>query len=317
MTISPLERATDEFAAQLARWRTDRGLSKRALAAAMGFDPSYVSHVEGRRHRPTEDFARRAENVLDADGAIWAAYTAYETLRQSAPALGARPPQQRPDSDAWSVPGISLIVEREQAAIGLRDGRSHVVVRRSLHNVGTEPIVRYPVRIHVDRYPQHPRRSARLHHGSPLVWSELGFSARRLVDDGGEPEPMIWRASHDSDALKELWLHFANTDRPFPLYPGQRTTIEYAFGVVEDKWGPWFQRAVRMPTRDLEVTLDFPADAQPVVWGTVTSLSAEAAPLSTPIQVEQDEARTTFSWAARMPLLGARYRFEWRLTDRP
>ncbi len=64
MTTSPLERAADSFAAELARHRTGRGLTKKQLATMMGFDPSYVSHVEGRRHRPTEDFARRAEAVL-------------------------------------------------------------------------------------------------------------------------------------------------------------------------------------------------------------------------------------------------------------
>jgi transcriptional regulator with XRE-family HTH domain len=313
MTISPLERATDEFAARLTRLRTERGLSKRALAAAMGFDPSYVSHVEGRRHRPTEDFARRAENVLDSGGAIWEAYTAYESVRESA-SVG-RLPAQRRDIDGWSVPGIGLIVEREDAAIGLRNDRFHIAIRRALHNVGTEPIVRFPVHIRVDRFPAHPRRSARTHHGSPLSWSELGFSARRLAADGSDPDVLTWRASHDSDAVKELWLQFANDDGQFPLYPGQRTTIEYSFHVGTDKWGPWFQRAIRMPTNELRVELDFPADTQVAVWGTVSSLAAEGAPLSTPIQVTQDAERMTFTWSVRAPILGARYRFEWRLRD--
>src|ERR1051326_1481870 len=83
MTTSPQDRAAEAFAAELAQWRTERGLSKKQLATEMGFDPSYVSHVEGRRHRPTEDFARRAEAVLDAGGAIWTRYTRYEELRRA------------------------------------------------------------------------------------------------------------------------------------------------------------------------------------------------------------------------------------------
>src|SRR5438046_9867711 len=71
MTTAPQDRAAEAFAAELARWRTERGLSKKQLANEMGFDPSYVSHVEGRRHKPTEDFARRAEAVLGAGGVIW------------------------------------------------------------------------------------------------------------------------------------------------------------------------------------------------------------------------------------------------------
>lgn len=315
MTISPLTRAADEFAAQLARWRTERGLSKRALAVAMRFDPSYVSHVEGRRHRPTEDFARRAENVLDAGGAVWTAYLAYEGLRQSVPAVAVRTPADRADGDPWSVPGVGVIVEHESAAIGLRDDRYHVVIRRSLHNVGTDPIVRFPVRIRVDRFPNHPQQSARIHHGSPLSWSELGFSARHRSGDGWDAEPMTWRPGHGSDTVKELWIHFANENRPYPLYPGQRSTIEYAYHVSSDKWGPWFQRAIRLPTRDLHVELDFPTDAQVAVWGTINSLAAESAPLSTPIQARQDASRMTFTWSVRAPILSARYRFEWRFRD--
>ena len=39
MTTSPLDRAADSFAAELARYRTGRGLSKKQLAGLMGFDP--------------------------------------------------------------------------------------------------------------------------------------------------------------------------------------------------------------------------------------------------------------------------------------
>src|SRR5262245_39364099 len=55
---SPVQRASAEFVAEFARWRLERGLSKKQLAAEMGFDPSYLSHIEAHRHRPTEDFAK-------------------------------------------------------------------------------------------------------------------------------------------------------------------------------------------------------------------------------------------------------------------
>jgi hypothetical protein len=147
----------------------------------------------------------------------------------------------------------------------------------------------------------------------------LGFSARRLiaVPEGAaaESEAMTWRAAYEADAVKEIWLQFANDDGQFPLYPGQRTTIEYSYHVGADKWGPWFQRAIRMPTAELRVELDFPAETQVAVWGTVSSLSSEGAPLSTPIQAEQTVDRMTFTWSVRAPVIGARYRFEWRLPE--
>lgn len=305
---TPLERATDEFAGQLARWRTERGLSKRALAAQMGFDPSYVSHVEGRRHRPTEDFARRAENALDAGGAIWHSYSAYEAAR----AL----PSQRSatlEQDGWRPSSAGVVIEREDAALGLRDDVYHIAVRRRLHNVGTEPIVRYPVRIRVDRYPNNPQASARVHHAAPLTWSELGFSASAWPSDGPVAEPMTWRPSYDSDAVKELWLRFGNDDGQFAIDPGERMTVEYSYRVTAEKWGPWFARAIRVPTRELRVELDFPAESQPAVWGTVSSLSVEGAPLHTPIRASRDHQRAIYTWSVRDPSLQARYRFEWRL----
>ena len=33
------------FSAELARWRSQRDMSKKRLAAAMGYDASYLSHV--------------------------------------------------------------------------------------------------------------------------------------------------------------------------------------------------------------------------------------------------------------------------------
>ena len=100
---------------------------------------------------------------------------------------------------------------------------------------------------------------------------------------------MQWRVKLDRDASKEVWLLFANDRGQFPLYPGERTTIEYAYTVGEEKWGQWFQRAVRLPTRRLTVRLDFPAGFDPQVWGVETSLAAEV-PVRTPLE-RHDERR--------------------------
>ncbi|WP_443077783.1 helix-turn-helix domain-containing protein [Streptomyces sp. NBC_01450] len=48
-----------------------RGMSRRALAQAMDFDSSYVSHMESGRHKPGGDFARLADEALNAGKAIW------------------------------------------------------------------------------------------------------------------------------------------------------------------------------------------------------------------------------------------------------
>jgi peptide deformylase len=90
--------------------------------------------------------------------------------------------------------------------------------------------------------------------------------------------------------------------------------------VDDGRWGPWFQRAVRHPTRHLSVELVFPAALDPVVWGTETSTTAEAVPLRTPITRTDrrtgEAEETVFSWAIEGPPMGARYRLEWRFRAR-
>jgi transcriptional regulator with XRE-family HTH domain len=305
MTASPLERATGEFADALAQWRVQRGLTKRALATEMGFDPSYVSHVEGRRHRPTQDFARRAEVVLRAGGEIWRSYATYESVRQSvATDVPAGP---APAPARWIPPNTGLVIEREHARLSRQDRRYVIHVRRELYNAGADPVVRFPVRIRVDRYPAEPRRSARLHHSAPLTWAELDFTAIT-----GAGEALAWRASYDSDSLKELWVHLENPERRMPLEPGGRLAVEYAYRIGEDKFGPWFQRTVRLPTHQLTIEADFPVGAEPVVWGTTSSLSVENAPLGTPLAVERGRERVVFAWSTRDPLPLSRFRLEWR-----
>lgn len=124
---------------------------------------------------------------------------------------------------------------------------------------------------------------------------------------------MGWTVKHDRDAFKEIWLTFANDQARFPLYPGQEAEITYSYTVSGDKWGPWFQRAVRVPTRELSVILAFPNHLEPTVWGTETSLTADFAPLRTPPARRTDGEQTIFSWSTRDPQLHARYRLEWRL----
>ena len=308
---SPAQRASDAFVAELVRWRVERGMSKKQLAAAMGFDPSYVSHVEARRHRPTEDFARRAEAVLHAEGAIWQRFREYDDLRTASRARATTVGRDPPVPEQWLPPGTGLVVEREIAELTYVDGDYLCRIHRALYNAGSEPVTRYLIRIAVDRYPGQPDLSNRHYRDHPLTWDELQLRA------AASGEEMEWRPKTDRDAFKEVWLLFENAEGRFPLYPGQRAHIEYIYRVGIDKWGQWFQRAVRLPTRHLTVRLSFPVALGPVVWGVETSLSTEAVPLRTPIEQEVDGDRAIFSWQTDTPLLHARYRLEWRFRSHP
>jgi len=127
---------------------------------------------------------------------------------------------------------------------------------------------------------------------------------------------MRWKVQHDRDAFKEVWLIFENEYGRFPLYPGESTWIEYVYTVGDNKWGQWFQRAVRLPTERLSVRLVFPAELDPIVWGMETTMTAEALPFHTAIDQHDEDGQRVFSWATENPPLHARYRLEWKFRAR-
>jgi peptide deformylase len=197
-------------------------------------------------------------------------------------------------------------VEHEHSELAYLEGMFRTLVRRQLRNIGSEPVTQYLIRIAVDRHPGDPERSNRLYRERPLTWEEIGLSARC------GSEPMTWRVMHDRDAFKEVWLLFENADGRFPLYPGETAWIEYVYTVSADKWGPWWQRAVRLPTRRMSLVLDFPSGLDPAVWGMATSMTAEASPFRTPISREQRGDRVLFTWSTEDPPLHTRYRIGWK-----
>ncbi len=302
---SPVQRALLEFVTEFSRWRVERGMSKKQLASGMGFDPSYVSHVEASRHRPTEDFARRAEMVLQTGGILWERFRQYDELRASVRRVG----RTGASAEPWRSRDAGLVVDHETAQLSYEDGRYRCTIRRALYNAGTDPVTRYPVRIAVDRYPEDAERSNRHHHRHPLTWRELALTA------SCEGVPMRWSSKSDRYASKEAWLLFENGQERFPLYPGQRAAIEYSYLVGAEQWGPYFQRAVRLPTRRLSVEVRFPAYLRPSVWGVEISLSAES-PLRTPIKHRfTSDGRVVYSWHTDSPTLHAWYRLGWRFGD--
>jgi peptide deformylase len=296
--------AAEDFVADLKRWREVRGLSQKRLAAEMGYDASYVSKIETAQQQPTHEFARRADEVLRAGGSLIRRCRDYTSAR---PAARATHPPRTPVTTPALAHG--LLVRHEEAECRLVDGIYHMHMRRQLYNGSDVPVSRYLVRIAVDRHPDTQERSNELYRQRPLTWEEIGLRA------WCEDEELRWEAKHDRDAFKEVWLLFENEHRKLPLYPGETSWIEYRYTVGEDKWGRWFQRAIQLPTERLSVQLVFPAQLDPAVWGTESTMTAQAVPVRTAISQRDDGDRRIFSWSTDNPPLHARYRFEWRLTD--
>jgi peptide deformylase len=300
---TPGQSAADEFVAELRHWREVAGYSQKALAKLVGYTPSYVSKVERGTVIPSRSFAEQADQHLRAGRAI---IRRWRDLQDTAPGAAANRRHETAPDDPQSAPSNALSVEHEHAQLTYIDGVFQTLIRRQLRNIGTEPVTQYLIRIAVDKHPGDPERSNQLYRENPLTWEEIGLSA--TCGD----EPMTWRVKHDRDAFKELWLLFENADGQFPLYPSESTWIEYVYTVGAEKWGPWWQRAIRLPTKRMSMTIDFPADLQPVAWGMETSMTAEASPFRTPIVRTEDGDRILFTWATDDPALHARYRIEWK-----
>lgn len=292
MANSPINDAVAAFAAELTRWRVERGLSKKQLARLMGFDPSYVSHIEGQRHRPTEDFARRAERVLRSDNAIWRQFVRYDHLRRGSPGgavRGSGPMAQSPHE-------VTVEVEAEVTTLSYRRGGYDCAVVHHLVNRGSTPVTRHIVQ--VDQ--------------AYSSWDELQFRATLGTD---RQEVIQWVPPRSRADFDEVLLIFESADMQLPLYPAQRTTVTYTYRLPERRQDAAFERDIRTPTRRLRIQLDFPAQLAPVVWGRQTSLATES---------EMDEpvtrtagSRTGFEWQIDNPMLLTHFRFGWTLREPP
>jgi peptide deformylase len=269
----------------------------------MGYSRSYVSKVESGSERASREFVRAAEAVLNTGGALRRAWREHEARH---PVTGIKP--EPVVIAAAAEPTGGLLVDHDHAEL-YYDGETYrLTQRRRLINHSDQPITRYLMRISVDRYPGDPERSNELYRSNPLTWEEINLHAWH---GDGRAEPMRWSVQHDRDAFKEVWLLFANADGRFPLYPGEEIWIEYTYTVGDDKWGDWFRRAVRLPTRHLSVRLDFPTDLDPAVWGLHTSMTAESMPFQTAIHGQETGDLRIYSWSTEDPPLHDRYRLEW------
>ncbi|MEU6442479.1 hypothetical protein [Streptomyces sp. NPDC047046] len=70
-----------------------------------------MSHVESGRHKPTGDFARRAEETLNAGKALGKRWLDYETAKNRAAPAAAPPAPRRPEQPYAT--GSAIIVAHD------------------------------------------------------------------------------------------------------------------------------------------------------------------------------------------------------------
>jgi len=268
-------------------------LTTKQLAGMMRVDASYPSHIFGGRHRPTREFAARADQVLHAGGDLLRLYEAYESERDG----------PRPSAHSVRVGAElhELINEQEIAEQRFDGERYTITVERHLWNGTDKPVIYYPVKIAADE---------RAH--AELSWDELNVTAFC------GSEPMRWRVDTDRSDFKEVSLLFENESGEFPLEPGGRAVIRYSYTVPMDAWGRWFQRRIQMRTERLTVRLIFPVEHAPlgvshkemsIEFGLLKGDRIERT-------LSDDGREEIYVWESAAPRLHARYRLEWRPVPR-
>ena len=302
---SPAEHAVVRhawFVTELLRRRMIAGLSQGDLGALMGYDRTYVNKVERGSVEPTAPFARKADATLGACGELLRCWEAFDEARRGQPSSGRPPPSSSGDMVT------DLVVERDEAWVTFGDERYALRVRKRITNVGEAPVTRFFVRVWVDGRPGGARTDGIRRSHAPTL-EELGL--RAWCAD----EPMTFDLEPDRGVSRELCLLFRNAHGQFPLYPGQEATVEYAYRVAAERWGRWFERSVRLPTRWLGVHLTFAEGLDPSVWGVEVPPASADRPFAAPIRRESAAGETRFHWSTAKPPLQARFRLEWRFRD--
>jgi peptide deformylase len=212
-----VEQAAEAFAAEVAYWRDVRGESQRKLAKDMGFDPSYVSHIESGRHRPTEDFARRADEVLNAGNAIWRWWQEYDAARRY---QEPQPPTR--ESRIRAQPAPPDEARARQASERMRDlgiVQDGAPILRLVAKPFDLPHEADVARKVIDRLMAFAQRIATVHvfgKGMGLAAPQIGIGRAaaivRPVDHTAEPivllNPRIVRQSEQTDEQYEGCLSF-------------------------------------------------------------------------------------------------------------
>jgi transcriptional regulator with XRE-family HTH domain len=109
-----VRQAAEAFAAELIRLRTGYGLSQSDLARRMGYNKSYVTHVERCTQAPTQPFARLADQALGSGEALTRLWHGYHTAHAAARRCQNHAlPYARPTADAPDDPDPDAVAEHD------------------------------------------------------------------------------------------------------------------------------------------------------------------------------------------------------------
>ncbi|MBI0319462.1 XRE family transcriptional regulator, partial [Streptomyces javensis] len=245
----PVRQAAEAFAAELIRLRTAARLSQLALAQRLGYDKTYVTHLERCTQAPTKPVARQADEFFGSGEALTRLWRAYHTARTAS----RRQQSQRPTSQAPPRPAPAALhstLPRDIAAFTGREGELHRLLRAaedghapviSIHTVdgmagvGKTALVTHAAHQLAKRYPD-GHRFVDLHAhtaGQPpadpadvlaTLLISIGISPQNLPDTL-EDRAAMWRDRLSGSRMLLILDNAASPDQVEPLLPASQECL--------------------------------------------------------------------------------------------
>ncbi len=245
----PVRQAAEAFAAELIRLRTAAKLSQLALAQRLGYDKTYVTHLERCTQAPTQPVARQADEFFGSGEVLTRLWRAYHTARTaSRRQQSQRPTHQTPPRPAPAA--LHSTLPRDIAAFTGREGELHRLLRAaedgrapviSIHTVdgmagvGKTALVTHAAHQLAKRYPD-GHRFVDLHAhtaGQPpadptdvlvTLLISIGISPQSLPDTLGE-RAALWRDRLAGLRMLLVLDNAASPDQVEPLLPASQECL--------------------------------------------------------------------------------------------
>ncbi|MFI8991077.1 ATP-binding protein [Streptomyces antimycoticus] len=245
----PVRQAAEAFAAELIRLRTAAKLSQLALAQRLGYDKTYVTHLERCTQAPTKPVARQADQFFGSDETLTRLWRAYHTARTaSRRQQPQRPTHQTPPRPAPAA--LHSTLPRDIAAFTGREDELHRLLRAaenghapviSIHTVdgmagvGKTALVTHAAHQLAKRYPDgHRFVDLHAHTAGQSPADPADVLATLLISIGISPQNLpdtleeraaLWRDRLAGRRMLLILDNAASPDQVEPLLPASQQSL--------------------------------------------------------------------------------------------
>jgi hypothetical protein len=187
----------------------------------------------------------------------------------------------------------------------------HFYTVRTIVNLGTQPITRDLHYLWCNHFPGQPERSERYYNKNPLRWEDISF---RAWDDMGMLDVEVLNSLGSRIDYSVLFRH-GRQQRP--IYPNERRNSYNSYSISCKLFGPYYERYVHLPIKNLIIEVRFPMEYKLLCWGYSRSELSPSTPIQPPIKEydDQEANERVFRWESTEAIQGHTYGLAWHLEE--